>query len=398
MICQIGTFDVENYGDLLYPIVFQHMLNMRGWNKEVVKLAFLKDAAPCEAGYEVANVSDALSSGQKRSLSIVVGGGDILRCDWAGMAAHYTARRTQFNKLTFLDRLKIRLRGPQPLSDMFRSEFMNYEAVGPFILDPSKLKSIGKISYCSCGVPFEFADSVKTRVKAAFDAADFIYLRDNQSRRKLLDTGVTKTIHVAPDMMVTLSDFYDKNTERQKGVEILSSFGVDISKKVLCYQCPKIYITKLKHISDVLQSYSASRGFEVALLPVGWCHGDAEQLKDILKLSGGKFKYIDVCSLHDVISVISAADLFFGTSMHGNITAFSFGIPHVFAPIIGIDKIEGFLEQANLDNKLQLDSYDDFESVADLAISVSTQERSLRINRAKERAHAAFDMLYENHS
>ena len=395
MICQVGTFDVENYGDLLYPIVFKHMFTSRGGIDEVVKLAFLKGKAPRGAGFEVANISKALSSGRKGSLSIIVGGGDIIRCDWAGMAAHYATQYTNAGNLTFLNKLKTRLRGPRSSSDEFRSKFMSYEAVGPFILDPSKINSVRTLSYCSCGVPFEFHESVKTRVKAAFNAANFIYLRDNQSRKKLLDIGVNKTIHVAPDMVVTLSDFYDKHTEKQKGIEILSSFGVDISKKVLCYQCPKITIAKLKHISDVLQSYGESRGFEVVLLPLGWCHGDEKQLKDILDLSGGKFKYIDVCSIHDIISVISAADLFFGTSLHGNITAFSFEIPHIFAPITGVDKIQGFLEQTNLDNRLQLNSYRNFESVADWAMSVSANEHSLRISHAKERAHAVFDRLYD---
>ncbi len=136
MICQVGTFDVENYGDLLYPIVFQHMFTSRGGIDEVIKLAFLEGKAPCGAGFEVANISKALSSGRKDSLSIIVGGGDIIRCDWVGMAAHYVTRHTNAGNLTFLNKLKARLHGPQSSSDEFRSKFMSYEAVGAFYIGP----------------------------------------------------------------------------------------------------------------------------------------------------------------------------------------------------------------------------------------------------------------------
>jgi polysaccharide pyruvyl transferase WcaK-like protein len=34
----------------------------------------------------------------------------------------------------------------------------------------------------------------------------------------------------------------------------------------------------------------------------------------------------------DMLAIIAASDVFVGTSLHGNITAFSFGIPHVFGP------------------------------------------------------------------
>ena len=54
-----------------------------------------------------------------------------------------------------------------------------------------------------------------------------------QSKQKLVNAGVTNQIHVAPDLICTISDFFDFNTHKKNGLEILYTHGLQKEKKIL---------------------------------------------------------------------------------------------------------------------------------------------------------------------
>jgi hypothetical protein len=66
-----------------------------------------------------------------------------------------------------------------------------------------------------------------------------------------------------------------------------------------------------------------------------------------------------------MIRVIAASNIFIGTSLHGNITAFSFGIPHLFGPL-SVDKAEGFLSVVNLPPELKLGTWNEINDKIDI--------------------------------
>src|ERR1051325_865863 len=92
MIGQLGTFDVENYGDLLYPIVFRPLVKTH-----VKHYSPLPGIAPNEAGFETEPIRSLFQDGSAAPRTLVIGGGDILRTDWDLVALHYgrSSRLTQ---------------------------------------------------------------------------------------------------------------------------------------------------------------------------------------------------------------------------------------------------------------------------------------------------------------
>src|SRR2546423_14848772 len=88
-ISHLGTFDVENYGDLLYPLVFRHMLKGRDARLKVRHYSLLDGDAPQEAGFKTHAARSLFEAGRDAPRRVVVGGGDILRTDWETVAAHY---------------------------------------------------------------------------------------------------------------------------------------------------------------------------------------------------------------------------------------------------------------------------------------------------------------------
>lgn len=393
MIGNFATCDVDNYGDLLYPVIVRKMLQLRGVEDEICQYSFLEGPAPCDSGYTNISIQKLLESKTRVLTSLVIGGGDILRTDTATLASHYKTIYRKRIGHSWLQWIGEKCLITPTVVEMFLKQCLNYNAVGPFLLDRRSFPGIGSVNYCSCGIPFDFSAKEKDKVKDVMDSASFIWLRDHPSRDKLLATGVTKEIHTAPDLILTISDFFDPARERSKGLDILRSFGVDTVKKIVSFQCTHQAGEPLGEIVAQLSRYRERVGAEIVLLPLGYCHKDDRFLKRLCHESGGVFRYIGVRSIFDMLSVLAASDLFIGTSMHGNITALSYGIPHLFGPI-RVDKAEGFLDMVDLSPDFKLTSWKEINDKADMVASLNPDYFSVRAAHAKKQVHAAFDLLY----
>lgn len=400
MITHLGTFDVENYGDLLYPIVFRCLLK-RHSTSPVRHYSFMAAAAPQDAGFETLSIQTLFEpSDEPRTL--VIGGGDILRTDWEVVASHYGARAS-YSALCrsigtldaygyLLRRLSTRLGPATFYADRFRARWMNYEAAGPFLIDIANLPHGSLVSYVSCGVPHDFDPTKRSVVKRVFDQARFIYLRDQQSSEKLRRAGVDRKIHVAPDMAITISDQFDKEQQVRQGREILSTFGIERGRPFVCFQCKPYPGFDEEEIVRQLRRYQEKTDSSIVLLAIGYCHGDDKFLQSLARRSGGTLKYASVYSIADILSIIAASDLFVGTSLHGNITALSFGIPHLFGPL-PVDKADGYLSVMNLPRELKLHSWNELNDKIDFIVGLSCDFFAQRAMEAKQRVYQVIDQL-----
>lgn len=415
-IKQLGTFDVENYGDLLYPVVFRRALRGRDPRLSLSAYAPLAREAPHAAGFETraartlfgpARGGDDVGGGDDASggaARLVVGGGDILRTDAETLAAHYVrdgrvglrrevglegaARYLALRPLAAWRAERLRAR-------RFARRWLSYASPGPFIIEPARLPGGGgAVGYLSCGVPHDFAPGERAEVARVFEAARFVYLRDEQSAEKLRRCGVRRELHVAPDLVVLLGGQLERAAEAAKGRALLNGFGVEADATVLCFQSMPYPGFDAEEIARRLTRYRRRSRAEVVLLPLGRCHGDAEFLRHVLEASGGDFKFADVERLSDAVSVIAACDLFAGTSLHGNVTAFSFGIPHLHGPLPA-DKAEGFLRTTGLPDWLRLDTWGELDEKIDAAAGLGAEFFNARAADARARVERAVDALLD---
>ena len=358
MIGQFCTCDVDNYGDLLYPVILKKLLGKHPRSYGLTAFGFLAGPAPCDSNYDVSDINTVLKKGEITLSHLIIGGGDLLRTDTMLMASHYNSLFEKRLKQSFTFRLKRRIFGTPNLAQLFRRRFMDYGAIGPFLLDQDQYAGVESLLYFSCGVPFAVSDSDKGRVRKAIESAAFVYVRDEQSRKKLVDIGVSRQIDVAPDAIVCLSDYFDKEEEKRKGEDILRRFGIKTDRGIICLQSPPQSLDYEEDFMAALSEIKSMTDAEIVLMPIGFCHRDDVFLRNVAAKSGGSYTYADVRSIYDMISVIAASKVFVGTSMHGNITAFSFGIPHIFGPL-QVDKTEGFLNMVGLGPDFKLASWRD---------------------------------------
>ncbi|MBV9927207.1 MAG: polysaccharide pyruvyl transferase family protein [Acidobacteria bacterium] len=401
---QVGTFDVENYGDLLYPVVLRRILERRGARVRLLPYSNLDGDAPLAAGFKTRALRELFDANRPQPRAVLVGGGDILRTDKELVAEHYrVAQDGRPGELlrtlgtTGLLQYLVRRRLPPPRASnfyaaRFNDRWMSQPGPGPFLIDREDLPGAPPVCYLSCGVPHEFSTAERERVADTFDKADFIYLRDEQSRAKLLRAGVHAPIRVAPDLIVTLEDFFPRETEARRGRDILSRCGVDVTRPVLCFQCKPHTGFSPEEVVGQLALYRERTGAEVALLPLGYCHGDQLFLSEVAKKAEGAFKLVGVGSVYDMLAVIAAGSIFVGTSMHGNITALSYGLPHLYGPL-AVDKAEGFLSGADLPDALKLRSWSELNDRIDFAFELGPDFFAGRARAAKEKVYRAVDEL-----
>ena len=398
-IRQLGTFDVENYGDLLYPIVFEQLLAT-----PIDRYSLLPGEAPLQAGFQTESITSLLSSQTPEPLTLVIGGGDLLRTDADIIARHYGRNsRTSYDTLRksiglsgyagYLLRDKLpRLEPSGFYARNFRARWMNYSALGPFVVEPQHLPHGSDVAYVSCGVPHEFSSVEADEVKRAFDRACHIWVRDEASAEKLRRAGVSQTLHVAADAAVMLSQLFRREDLAERGQRILSPLGIPTDGPLLCFQTQPYPGFSEEEILTQLNRYRETHGGEVVLLPLGYCHGDHEFLRRLSQKSHGVLKYADAGSVADMLAIIAASDLFAGTSLHGNITAFSFGIPHLFGPL-PVAKVEGFLNVANLPAELKLQSWRELNDKIDFALELGRQFFTERAREAKAVVEREVDQL-----
>ena len=393
MIGQLCTCDVENFGDLLYPVIFQKLTEKHGITTPIIPLSFMRGTAPYAAGYLVHGINEQI---QSSSLShLVIGGGDVLRTDVDTVAAHYGSTYEKYLGQNFWSRMKqcwLGRRHRRYLKTEFVKKYMSYSPIAPFILDAGDCPQVGSILYCSCGAPFPFPPEKASTIRAAFESAAFVYVRDFQSKHKLQAAGVSRQIEVAPDLIVTLGDFFNRDVERRKGLALLAGYGVDTTKDVLCFQSSPQSSIAARELLQQLIALKKKTGAEIVLLPIGPCHGDDVFLRQLAEKSSGALTYIAVNSIYEIISVIAASRLFIGTSMHGNITAFSFGIPHLFGPI-AVDKAEGFLEIAGLGGDFKLGSWSQLADKEAMVIRLPQDYFADKAAIAKKAVNATFEKM-----
>lgn len=412
-IRQLGTFDIENYGDLLYPLVFRRALDGRDPRLRLEAYAPLAGEAPLGAGFETRAARTLFEprhpDPENRGAGggpLVVGGGDILRTDRDTLGAHYgpglggrpgglrsavgSAGALRFHALRRL----AAWRAERFRARAFARRWMGYKAPGPFLIAPEHLSGGGAVCYLSCGVPHEFAPDEREEVARVFERARFVYLRDEQSAEKLRRCGVRRELHVAPDLVVLLGSQRGREAEAAKGRALLKSFGVDVARPVLCFQSKPYPGFDPDEIAHHLARFREDSGGEVLLLPLGLCHGDAEFLRQVKHASGGAFKYADVRTVADAVSAIAASDLFVGTSLHGNITAFAFGRPHLCGPLPA-DKVEGFLRSSGLPLTLRLESWGELCEKVEAARSLGADFFAARAADARAKVARVVDKLLD---
>ncbi len=298
-IAQIGTFDCENIGDLIFPTVLKAQFDKR----LEIKNHFLFSLNNCtrpldEFKLKVYSIDRLEEVHLQHHLdAIIFGGGDLLRFDNnLAIKKNYNSENTSFDLL-------------------FYSIFIASKYNIPLLFN------------CP-GVPFEFSDNDKIMLKEYLKHVDYVSVRDNKSRNIIKSTGTKKTINVFPDSVISISEVVDVSDALKS---LKERYGVLVNKYFVFQSFPPLNDSYLPQLKDALKELIDYYNIPIIMFPIGRVHNDHVFLKELIKeLNDDRFIYIeDKLNLIESCALLSGAELFIGTSLHGNIISNSYGVPSI---------------------------------------------------------------------
>lgn len=289
-----GTFDVENYGDLLFPLIAAHELRQRlnSWDLQCYSY-FAKRSA--EWPYDVTSLTDlAVTVDQLRGL--IVGGGHIIRFDKA-IAPNYFPPSKNLH---------------HPLSYWLTPVLLALEQGLPVVWNAP-------------GVYGDIPAWVTPLLTAALAGSKYVAVRDEASRLALAPLASETEISVVPDTVFGIANLRDCKTLSPECSALRERIGLD--RPYIVVQAT----AGLDAVARVLSKHAALFAtYHILLLPIGPVLGDAEASVEQAFPTALRIPYWPNPLL--LAELIGGAEAVIGISMHLAITSLAYGVP-VFRPL-----------------------------------------------------------------
>lgn len=319
-----GATDRINYGDNLMPLVVIEFLSkyaQEGFetkNYGTIRSDLAKfKALPTYPVKEMYN--DPFVEGS----TVVLVGGEVMVARWGKILSFcydlaYRARRIRGVNRLFSDRL----------ARLFLGGATEY----PFVLSEKDFKYGCSVVYNSVGGPRK---PLQDMVVEPLSQAKYISVRDHDSARNFNDSAGDIAVEITPDSCILMSEFYpldrlEKMVEPEvhefsKGHPYIF-FQVGLSKSK----------GKVDQLAKQLIAAASGQSLKICLCPIGRAPGHhdqiaLEQIYDEIVKRGHKdlVVFFPEPTLWDVMILIAKAKVYIGTSLHGVITAQSFGVPYI---------------------------------------------------------------------
>lgn len=327
-----GAFDRYNYGDNLMPILMQKYISIKFSdvvdNYNFIYASIQKSNLEKYGCYKTEPIINYLNV-TKGSVLIVVGG-DTMQADIGLLYLHTIKNKVNHLFLRIFKKLN-------------RNMFMDFSM--------HKYKSPWLYPYIPSKKSFRYGISIILNTVSGFpvksqmsniENIDYISLRDKDSFNFLNKHANVKLV---PDSVLLLSKIYPKS-ELKLMLKNSAVKDFDISEKYVVVQMnPYNASCTAAELAEILLKIKRERNIEPILLPIGYAsgHDDIVFLKKVQSFSKNEIKLFYDLSVWEIAYIISNAECYFGTSLHGAITAMSYKVPH-FCISSRVKKMVRFLE------------------------------------------------------
>jgi polysaccharide pyruvyl transferase WcaK-like protein len=322
-IALFGTFDVENYGDCLFPLIVEHLLTKR---LEHVKLYPFSptDRTSIIGNYpRVYGFHELLKVFSDPPAGIIVGGGELVRTE------HGLSIYPQLYKdILYPPAFKCWLL-PVMIADSWKCPcFLNAVGHAP-ALDQAFLDLIGtylrKMSLC--------------------------LVRDGFTADRFSQMGVQA--EVVPDCGFATSHLFKESEWKSKYLRASEEF--QLPEKYLVAQISFTYGGRKTHagFAKAVAETANKTGLPVVLLPISHHLADIQSLKVLRRiLNRQNVKCYLINKLVDTLqstAILANSELYMGTSLHGAVVTLSFGKPALSFSLSKTGKHRGVLSVVGLE-------------------------------------------------
>ena len=330
----LGTFDVDNYGDHLFPRVAASELGRRGVAVEAFAPFGRRHPTPLDDGW-AAEPLGPWSPERARELAaayhlVVIGGGELIHLNDPLLAPVYDST-------------------PDELRRMAPSRWF-VEGLGP------KLEARCPVVWHGVGVPWIGDDEAAARLRAALAGRPYVTVRDRYSAQRLSDAGVDRPIEVVPDSALLIDRIMPSAalSGRLDRLRAAGGYPPPGAMPVLLQGCDLL----LPHLDEVVTAVERWRvgqrdGGELVALETGRCRGDGLFADAVQRCLPNRrvWRLPRGASVEDLAAAL-AGGMFVGSSLHGAITALAYGRPFVLLNLYGEAKLDGFGDLTGLGGRV----------------------------------------------
>lgn len=309
-----GTFDVQTFGDLMFPLIARSRLAERGLDMTAVSPTGMAAGWPDT----VASISvDDAATAVRSASAILIGGGNIVHFGAANLADYKVG--------TLFDSAYPRL-------------WFGASLLGALYNKP--------VLWNAPGVPRELAGAEQIRfAKSALQAADYVSLRDDESLAFLGEAAANVDINVLPDTAAAIADVIPRPALEEAFRTLLDRKAVSADESYLVIH-PKLraFDNTPEMLAEQVGAFATAHGLTPMLLAISPCHDDQIAVRRVSRaMRVPHVQLDDPRSLTEIASAIANAGLYIGASLHGYITASSYGVPGVLVARPLLPKFSGYM-------------------------------------------------------
>jgi polysaccharide pyruvyl transferase WcaK-like protein len=358
-IAHFGTFDVPNYGDLLFPLIAQRRL-AETLGATLVSVSpvggppVFQDSLP-SIGF------DAFAANLDEFGGILIGGGNIVR-----------------TTPTVLSEYRI---GSTPVT-----------AYPDLWLGATALSTYRHVPVCwnAPGVPEAFGNMFAGQLQSCLDRAAYISVRDEKSREQLQAMGGSARIEVVPDTAWEVDALWTREQLAEAFARAFQSRGRQAPTTTLAFHLNDRYLFQMStsEVAQLLDEACTRQSATAILLAMGRCHGDHElALRVGKKMKTAPLIVDQPASLCEIAACIAHSIAYVGSSMHGFITASAFGVPAVSVATRAMTKFVGLMRSTGLEGMLQ----EGWPGACDVLASLDLAKQRELISTVRQGAQPALD-------
>lgn len=323
-VFQTGTFDVKNYGDLLFPLIAAFRLKPR--NIDIVPISPTGAAAGWRDTVQPSGFAEMLQNGDRID-GVLIGGGNIIVAGSVALHDYIVAG----------------------ISDRA------YPALWFGATLAAAIRNI-PVVWNAPGVPASLSARIKTAgATAALKAADWLSVRDQASATNLGKT--VESCMVVPDTVADLARMWPRSflepdfralVERKNASPDARFAVIHVKQRSL----DSDHAT----IAAAIDEFARNHGLTPILVAIGPCHDDhliARKISDQLRIL--HILLDDPIGLREIAAAIAYAALYVGASLHGYITSAAYDVPGVIVARPLLAKFAGFLSHIDRPHDLASD-------------------------------------------
>jgi polysaccharide pyruvyl transferase WcaK-like protein len=310
-----GVFDMNNYGDLLFPLIASFRLQSSGI--DVVPVAPTTAAPTLVDVMPVIGVGEMMG-GRDAVDAILIGGGYIV---------HH--QRMDF------------------LKEYRKADLAHWAASGLWLgaTLAGAIRDVPVI-WNAPGVLHLFTEKQRASMAPALRAADYISVRDRGGAELLAPPGDV-SVDVVPDTVADLARMWPLPSLDDSFRNLIGRKGLSGDAAYLAFHVRNRSVANypLATVGAWLDEFAAARGLVPILIAIGQSHDDAAIAREFSQhLRQPHVLLDDPTSLREITAAIAHARLYVGASLHGYVASAAYDVPGVLVARPAYRKFGGFLE------------------------------------------------------